>query len=117
MNSGVYLAIFHLPGTRTMAVGRLGRFTLRRGFYLYVGSAQRHLEARLARHGRRRKALHWHIDYLSSQARWVGALVVQGPKSWECRLAAILAKHYRRPIAGFGASDCRCGGHLFFRPT
>ena len=43
----------------------------------------------------------------------VGALVIDGSKSLECRLAAMLARHYPRPIPRFGASDCRCGGHLF----
>ena len=81
------------------------------------GSAQRNLEARLTRHSRRRKPLRWHIDYLSIKAPFVGALVLRGPRSWECRLAAILAKHYTRPIAQFGASDCRCGGHLFYCPA
>jgi sugar fermentation stimulation protein A len=117
MNSGVYLAIFRLPRTQVIAIGRLGSFTLRRGFYMYVGSAQRNLEARLTRHCRRRKPLHWQIDYLSIEAPFVGALVLRGPKSWECRLASILAKHYARPIARFGASDCRCGGHLFWCPA
>jgi len=114
MKSGVYLAIFRLRRTRTIAIDRLGRFTLRRGFYLYVGSAQRNLEARLDRHNRRHKPLRWHIDYLSTKAPMVGALVLRGPKNWECRLAAIMAKHYPLPIARFGASDCRCSGHLFF---
>jgi Uri superfamily endonuclease len=84
---------------------------------LVVGSAQRNLQARLERHGRRRKPLRWQIDYLSTRAPLVGALVLRGPKSWECRVAALLAKHYPRPIARFGASDCRCGGHLFFCPA
>ena len=117
MNSGVYLAIFRLPRTQVIAIGRLGSFTLRRGFYLYVGSAQRNLKARLVRHGRQHKPLRWHVDYLSTKAPMVGALVLHGPKRWECRLAAILANHYPLPIARFGASDCRCGGHLFYRPT
>ena len=112
MNSGVYLAIFHLVRTQVITVGHLGRFTFQRGHYLYVGSAQRNLEARLTRHGRRRKSLRWQIDYLSIKAPFVGALVLRGPKSRECRLAAILAKYYPRPIARFGASDCQCGGHL-----
>ena len=68
MNSGIYLAIFHLPRTQAITVGRLGRFTFPRGYYLYVGSAQRCLQARVARHARRKKSLRWQIDYLSSQA-------------------------------------------------
>ena len=117
MNSGVYLAIFHLARTQVITIGSLGRFTFQRGHYLYVGSAQRNLQARLARHSRRRKPLRWHIDCLSVKASLVDALVLRGPKSWECRLAAILARHYPRPIARFGASDCRCGGYLFYCPV
>ena len=117
MNSGVYLAIFRLPRTQVIAIGRLGRYNLRRGLYMYVGSAQRNLEARLTRHSRRRKPLRWQIDYLSIKAPFVGALILRGPKSWECRLAAIMAKYYLLPIARFGASDCRCGGHLFYCPA
>jgi sugar fermentation stimulation protein A len=115
MNSGVYLAIFRLPRTQVIAIGRLGSFTLRRGFYLYVGSAQRNLEARLARHSRRRKPLRWQIDYLSTRAPLVDALVLRRPKRWECRLAALLAKHYPRPIAQFGASDVRRFGLSMWR--
>ena len=114
MNSGIYLAIFHLPRPQVITVGRLVRFTFQSGYYLYVGSAQRNLEARLARHARRHKTLRWQIDYLSVKAKFVGALMIGGPKSLECKLAALLAKHYPRAVPGFGASDCHCGGHLFF---
>lgn len=114
MDSGVYLAIFHLPRTQAITIGRLGRFCFRHGYYIYVGSAQRNLQARLARHARRRKPLRWQIDYLSTRTKFVGALMIRGPKNLECRLAGMLAQHYERPVAGFGASDCRCGGHLFF---
>ena len=116
MNRGIYFAIFHLPRTQAITVGRLGRFTFCRGHYLYVGSAQRNLQARLARHARQHKILRWQIDYLSVRARFVGALLIDGPKSLECKLAAVLAQHYPRPVTGFGASDCRCGGHLFCFP-
>ena len=113
MNQGVYLALFRLPRAQTITIGRLGRFTFPSGIYVYVGSAQRNLQARLARHARRRKSLRWQIDYLSTRADFVGALLVDGPKSLECQLAALLAQHYPRAVPGFGASDCRCGGHLF----
>ena len=113
MNRGIYLAIFHLPRTQAITIGRLGRFTFPAGIYVYVGSAQRNLQARLARHAKRRKPLRWQIDYLSVKAKFLGALMIDGPKSMECRLAAMLAKHYPRAVPRFGASDCRCGGHLF----
>lgn len=113
MDSGVYLAFFRLPRPRCIAVGRLGVFNFPPGTYAYVGSAQRNLQARLARHARRRKVLRWQIDYLSVRAEFRGALLIDGPKRLECALAALLARHYPRLVPGFGASDCRCGGHLF----
>ena len=67
----------------------------------------------LARHARRSKPLRWQIDDLAVRAKFVGALMLNGPKSLECRLAAMLAGHYPRAVPGFGVSDCRCGGHLF----
>ncbi len=116
MNSGVYVAVFYLPRSRHIRVGRLGMAFLRRGMYFYAGSAQRNLSARLERHGRKTKRLHWHIDYLSSHAEMLGAVVAPGPRSRECELAAELGGMFDLTMPGFGASDCRCPGHLFYAP-
>lgn len=114
VDGGIYLVIFQLERSQTITIGRLGRSPFRAGHYLYVGSAQRNMRSRLARHARRRKPLRWHIDYLAARARFVGALMmIGGDKSLECRLAGVLAKHHPRVVPGFGSSDCRCGGHLF----
>ncbi len=113
MNRGVYLAFFRLPRTQTIEIGRLGCWRFAAGVYVYVGSAQRNLQARLGRHARRHKTRRWHIDYVSVRADFLGALMIDAPKSRECQLAGMLAKRYPRAAAGFGASDCRCGGHLF----
>ena len=114
VDKGLYIAIFELPQSRRITVGRLGRFQFESGLYLYVGSAQRNLTARLARHGRRSKLRRWHIDYLSAHARMVEAITLDGPKSLECRLATTLSGRFVRPVPHFGASDCRCRGHLFY---
>lgn len=79
-----------------------------------MGSAQRNLQARLERHGRRDKKLRWHLDYLSTCATMLGAIMIPGAKNRECEIAAELGRLYQRPIRNFGASDCRCGGHLFY---
>ena len=113
MDGGVYIAVFHLPRARRITVGRLGRHDFAPGLYFYVGSAQRGLQKRLARHGRRNKRLHWHIDSVSARARMLGAILIAGPRRRECEIAAELARLLSRPVAGFGASDCRCAGHLF----
>jgi len=99
-------------------VGSLGQVTLRAGVYLYVGSAQRGLAARLRRHARRRKRLRWHVDWLSTRARMLGAIVIDAPRQSECRVAQAIARVLKRAWRGMGSSDCRCGGHLFrFEPA
>ena len=113
VDRGVYIAIFHLPNGRAIPVGGLGNIVFAAGLYLYVGSAQRSLSHRLTRHARRNKPLRWHIDYLARHARMIGAVIIRGRKELECRLAARLARRYPSPATGFGASDCRCPGHLF----
>ena len=114
--AGCYIAVFRLPRARVIRVGRLGRFRFEAGVYLYVGSAQGNLEKRLDRHARKRKPLRWHIDYLSAKAEMLGAVIVPGPKRRECVIAADLARTFERAAPGFGASDCRCPGHLFYTP-
>lgn len=115
-DGGVYIAVFLLDRRRRLRVGRLGRKTFAPGVYLYVGSAQRHRTARLRRHGRKDKPRRWHIDYLSARAEMLGAILVDGPRQRECELAEQLARHFARAVPGFGAGDCRCGGHLFHTP-
>ncbi|MHC4680475.1 MAG: GIY-YIG nuclease family protein [Planctomycetota bacterium] len=116
VDGGVYIAIFHLPRARRIDAGGLGRIVFRPGVYFYVGSAQRNLAARLERHARRQKPLRWHIDYISAKARMLGAITVAGPRARECELAGELAGMFELAVPHFGASDCRCGGHLFYAP-
>ncbi len=111
---GLYIAIFGLVNSQRIVVGKLGSFCFRPGVYLYVGSAQNNLCARLERHSRKDKPLRWHIDYLSVRADMIGAITVPDKRTGECRLARELGRLYELAVPGFGASDCRCGGHLFY---
>ena len=114
LENGTYIAVFMLATRRRIRVGQLGCYYFKPGVYLYVGSAQRNLPARLKRHDRRIKPLRWHIDYLSTQAAMIGVMIVPGPRERECELAKELSDMYELAVPGFGASDCRCGGHLFY---
>ena len=116
MDTGVYIAVLFVAKNLKIRVGRLGRFRFRQGLYFYVGSAQRNLSKRLERHSRKKKALHWHIDYLSAKAEMLGAITIDGPRELECQLAKKLGRMFDLTVPGFGASDCRCGGHLFYAP-
>jgi sugar fermentation stimulation protein A len=113
---GVYIAAFRLLRRRRIQIGRLGQFQFEPGFYFYVGSAQKNLSARLDRHARRRKPLRWHIDYLSCRATMIGAVIMPGPRRRECELAEEFSARFEPAIPRFGASDCRCPGHLFYSP-
>ncbi|MBN1341478.1 MAG: DUF123 domain-containing protein [Phycisphaerae bacterium] len=117
-DSGVYRLWIELRRDSTIIVGRLGRFTLTSGTYVYVGSARRNLSWRIERHRRRRKRLRWHIDYLLALPHAEIWRVETRP--WRPGAECRWARGTRRDgggivAAGFGASDCHggCGAHLF----
>lgn len=94
-------------------VGSLGKRSFRTGYYVYVGSAMGGLKERVGRHMKRRKRIHWHVDYLLTRARVVDFIFAEGRA--ECEVARNLS--YRlQPIEGFGSSDCKCLTHLFYYP-
>ncbi|MFC1786550.1 DUF123 domain-containing protein [Halobacteriota archaeon] len=68
------------------------------------------MEARISRHLRKEKKIHWHIDYLLACARikdvYVGELK-------ECDIVTKLADYFPF-VRGFGSSDCDCESHLFY---
>jgi sugar fermentation stimulation protein A len=110
---GSYLLILRLDEERSVEVGSLGSFTFPRGHYIYVGSAMRALTARVTRHCRRRKKLHWHIDYLRQVADECVVLPIRSSERLECDLAASVGRVLGSGPTGFGASDCDCPTHLF----
>jgi sugar fermentation stimulation protein A len=111
---GVYALVLRLPRRRVLTCGGLGRVTFRPGFYVYTGSGHGGLDARLARHTRRRKRLFWHIDYLREAANVVTAYPIRTPRQIECSLAASVRAVAERALPGFGSSDCGCTSHLFY---
>lgn len=118
MDSGLYILWMRLPSSTHVSVGALGEFLFPPGLYAYVGSAQRHRRARVARHLRLEKTKRWHIDYLRPAAEVVAVTYCNGDRADECRLVDHLIKRFgaTRACPRFGASDCRCGGHLLLTP-
>ncbi|HOX37727.1 MAG TPA: GIY-YIG nuclease family protein [Candidatus Brocadiia bacterium] len=111
-DSGCYCLILKCKCERAIRVGSFGTWSFPAGVYVYTGSAQAGLEARLARHERRLKKSHWHIDYLRRFCNVAGIATFKGSNREECRIAGRVAQRGERYPANFGASDCRCGGHL-----
>ena len=98
-----------------LPVGKLGPLRFDAAVYAYVGSAQGPggLRSRIGRHLEKGKRRHWHIDYLRDHAEIDRIWVIDGSRRLECAVAARLsALAAASPVAGFGASDCRCGSHL-----
>lgn len=113
-DSGAYLLLLELGKTIEAEIGSLGVLRFEAGTYLYTGSAKRNLSRRTARHlRRRRKNLHWHIDYLREKADRAKVFPIYTSEDIECELAARLSGIGGRPVPRFGSSDCSCGSHLF----
>lgn len=110
---GSYLVVLRLGRNRKIAVGQLGTMHFRKGFYIYVGSARKNLQGRIARHRRLRKKAHWHIDYFREEADFVAALPVLTGAHLECAMADALRAISEWTVSGFGSSDCSCDTHLF----
>lgn len=92
-------------------VGKLGAFIFPAGYYIYTGSAKKNMEARIQRHLKKDKSLHWHIDYLTSHKE-IEIVDVRRSDMEECLLNE--QTHGYIVVPGLGASDCRskCGSHL-----
>ncbi len=110
------MLILRLPRPTAIGVGRLGHFRFPAGWYAYAGSARGPggLVARVSRHLRSPKPSRWHVDYLRAFARPVEIWYTVGTRKWECVWAQALSELAGAsiPVAGFGASDCRCPAHL-----
>jgi len=110
---GVYALLFRLTCDLTINTGRLGVKTYCSGWYAYVGSARRGISARLKHHMRAiHPRPHWHIDYLLPQCSLSTIVVAETSGDLECAISRYMAGRFR-VVSRFGASDCRCKGHLF----
>lgn len=117
---GTYVLLLFTDRTLTWEIGRLGEHTLLAGWAAYVGSAHGPggLRARVERHMRHPKTVHWHIDTLTTQlivrSVWYRASTIRLECDWATSLASLPG--VTRPVMGFGSSDCRCCTHLFALP-
>jgi sugar fermentation stimulation protein A len=110
---GSYLLILELKRKRNIRVGKLGRVSFRKGFYIYVGSAMTNLSKRMERHRHLRKQHHWHIDELRAVAEFHSVLAIRSSVRLECKIAKAFSDISEWEIPGFGCTDCTCETHLF----
>ncbi|AYW47905.1 DUF123 domain-containing protein [Tetragenococcus osmophilus] len=104
-----------LQEEKNIQIGKLGEFTFARGYYVYVGSAKRNIQARINRHIQVEKKKRWHLDYLRPYLHIEEVQTFLGEEG-ECQLFARLQEKNGGiiPAKGFGSSDCHCLSHLFY---
>lgn len=110
---GDYLFVLSLAEACDIVIGAKGSMHFPKGYYVYAGSAKKNLAARLARHQRKRKHLHWHIDYLRQATAVVAAIPIRTAADLEHSLAQAVGTVADWRIDGFGCTDCTCPSHLF----
>lgn len=120
--TGAYALMFALEKPLEAQVGRLGPILLPEGYAVYVGSAlgPGGLRARIERHFRPTKRVHWHIDAITTLIRPQAWYCDTSGRRLECQWVQTLAglPGAGIPLAGFGSSDCRsgCPAHFIHFP-
>ena len=120
---GTYILLLQSKQNERLEVGKLGKFEISHGYYLYVGSAfgPGGVQARIKHHGKTATRPHWHIDYLRRSCALTEAWCVYQQRKehdWAQRLHD--DETFTVPLSGFGSSDCNCATHLFYtekKPT
>ena len=114
---GTYALILACSSDLLIKIGKLGQVLVQPGSYIYAGSAfgPGGIKARIAHHKRIAVHPHWHIDYLSAYLQLNEIWYTYDSGHHEHLWASVLGclKGASIPIAGFGASDCRCISHLY----
>lgn len=118
MDKGIYCLSFRNPAC-TARVGALGEIAFRKGWHVYVGSALgsgglARLERHITLSQTKDRHPKWHVDWLSTDPRFTLRYAVYAvtEERLECRLAGAIGGD---AIPGFGAGDCDCPSHLFYR--
>ena len=113
MNSGIYFLLIRNDKSHSLIIKNKEYF-IPRGFYIYVGSAQKNLKQRVARHLRKEKKKHWHIDYFLEFADIIDIkLLTNQLKEKE----QVFAEKWIEsadfiPVPKFGATDSKAKTHL-----
>lgn len=114
---GVYLLIIEIIKPLTITIRDM-RYKLEPGHFIYVGSAwgSGGLTSRIARHIKKDKKIHWHIDQVTStplSAVKTICFLPGAPSNYESKIARILSTKLDF-IPGFGSTDRRRDSSHFF---
>ena len=122
INRGVYILEIFIEYGFTLKTKTFGKVRLEKGYYYYIGSAQKNLRSRIQRHLKKEKTIHWHIDLITTaeEAKITKICILPfAPKNEECETVQkmLRLKLAVNSIPNFGNSDCKiCVTHLLYSP-
>lgn len=120
-NKGIYLLEIFAKEKFTVDINKFSGITFPKGYYYYVGSAQKNFRSRIERHLRKTKTIHWHIDHLTANPLLTIKnlyVIPNAKRSLEWQIANDLLKIFDCEIIvkGFGNSDTnKTVTHLLYR--
>lgn len=105
---GSYILVLELSEDR-----KIYKWDLKRGLYVYVGSAMNNMEKRIQRHLSSKKKFHWHIDYLLEHATVKYIFMISSNKKIEEEISKQFSKEFSGP-KGFGSTDLDVKTSLYY---
>jgi sugar fermentation stimulation protein A len=120
IRSGIYILELSSKIPFRVSHPKFLEYRFNAGFYYYVGSSQRSIQKRVLRHLRKRKNIHWHIDYLTSLNNiYIDRIFIlpKMGKQIESKLAVQMENYFNldTSIIGFGNTDDKLSKtHLFY---
>ncbi|MFN4223307.1 MAG: GIY-YIG nuclease family protein [Fervidobacterium nodosum] len=105
---GSYILVLELSEDR-----KIYKWDLKRGLYVYVGSAMNNMEKRIQRHLSSKKKFHWHIDYLLEHATVKYIFMISSNKKIEEEISKQFSKEFSGP-KGFGSTDLDVETNLYY---
>jgi len=120
-NSGIYILELYAKEEFQIPVKKFKGAILKKGYYYYIGSAQKNLSQRIERHFRIAKKVHWHIDHLTTNRNIIiktAYVIPDALKNLEEEIANMFPSLFNGKIIlkGFGNSDTKGSiTHIFYR--
>jgi Uri superfamily endonuclease len=108
MNKGTYILFINIEKNFSFNTAKRS-FTLKKGIYVYVGSAMKNLYQRVGRHisykeGKYKK--HWHIDNILENGEVIRVFLIPDGVYREIEISKLFDSEFSA-VKGFGASDIK----------
>ncbi len=120
LNTGIYILELFAENDFSISAKKFTDVDFPKGYYYYIGSAQKNLNSRIERHLQKNKKIHWHIDHLTTHKSITVVktyILPDAKKNIEAELANGFVKNFNAEIIvkGFGNSDTKeTITHLFY---